>query len=78
MKHLGLMTEPELKVMCDMMACAVLDSAKIADVEEPHFVLLLFNDRRLVQFVCNCQRGDVIKALQQCADSLERQEEVPR
>lgn len=78
MKQLEYMTEPELRTFMNGCATAIVGEALHQDVEKPQFVLLLFNDPKLGQYVSNCNRQDIIKALRETADRLERGEDVPR
>jgi len=72
------MTEPELQRLCHMEGQAVEQVAAALSVEKPLFVLLLFNDPKVAQYVCNCRREDVIKAMRECALRLEGRQDVPR
>lgn len=74
MKKLEDMTEPELRELCNLAANSIVAAAEYLKVEKPHFVLLLFNDPAVAQYVCNCERADVIKAMQECANRLENRE----
>ena len=78
MKRLTDMTEPELQELLDLMATAVMEAANVSHVERPHFTLLVWNDPAVAQYVCNCERADVIKALREAADRLESRSDVPR
>lgn len=72
------MTEPELAAMCQAMSRSIDQIAAGWGVHRPLFALLLFNDPRVAHYVCNCERSDVIQAMRECADRLERQEDVRR
>jgi hypothetical protein len=78
MKALEFMTEAELAELMTTcgkqleVVCAVLGA------EKPRFVLLLFNDPSVAQYISNCERQDVIKALREAADRFERQQVIPR
>ena len=78
MKNFQNMTEPELRHFCNAAGRAVVDTAASHDIEKPMFVLVLFNDPVLGQYVSNCCREDVIKAMRETADRLEREEDVRR
>lgn len=78
MKRLEDMTEPELHDMCSCCGMAIEIVAAKFGVERPQFALLLFNDSELSQYVRNCRREDVIKAMRECADRLERNHDVTR
>jgi NACalpha-BTF3-like transcription factor len=78
LKRLQDMTEPQLQHLMKDLATSLLDTSSIHGIERPLFVLLLFNDPRVSQYVSNAQRADVIKALREAADRLERREDVQR
>jgi hypothetical protein len=77
-KKLVNMTEPELRELLQMMGYMITRCAKEVNVEKPHFVLLLFNDPQVSQYVSNCTRESTIQALREAADRLEKQEDVTR
>lgn len=72
------MTEPELAELMNAMACKIALVAMTEKVELPRFVLLLFNDPHVAQYISNCNREDTIKALREAADRLERRQDVTR
>lgn len=72
------MTEAELRPLLDTMGKTLELVAAKFGVERPYFALLLFNDPKVAQYVCNCRRADVIQAMRECADRLESREDVPR
>jgi hypothetical protein len=78
MKTLRDMDEVELNDFMKTMAGALEFTARHEGVEKPFFVLLLFNDPEVSQYIANCDRSGCIKALRQCADRLERRETVER
>jgi hypothetical protein len=78
MKRLEDMTEPELRHLLDAIGKRIEQVATSRGVDRPHFALLLFNDPRVAQYVCNCERADVIKAMRECADRLEGRQDVVR
>lgn len=78
MKLLKDMTEPQLRIALDVMAAKLMRTAELLEIEQPRFVLLLFNDPKVSQYVCNCERADMIHALREAADRLERMEDIPR
>ena len=77
MKRLEDMTEPELGDLLRAMARNIVHVAQTLDVEK-HFALLLFNDPKVGQYIANCERADVIKALRETADRLEGRQTVER
>ena len=72
------MTEPELRAAMISMADGVQAGADFAGLDKPLFVLLVFNDPKLGQYISNCKRADMITVLRETADRLERKEDVPR
>ena len=78
MKKLEFMTEPELRELMTAMANQIKATAAVMECENPLFVLLLFNDPEIGQYIANCERSDVIKALREAADRLEAKQDVPR
>ncbi len=74
------MTEPELRTYMDLLPTAT--ESVMADIPGRNgkalFVLLVFDDPGLVQYVANCERADVIKALREVADRLESREDLAR
>jgi hypothetical protein len=78
MKQLTDMTEPELRELMNLMAAGVTAAAELSNVEKPYFTLLVWNDPHVGQYICNCERADVIKALRETADRLERRMDIPR
>jgi hypothetical protein len=77
-KKLEHMTEPEIKEFCAACAVQMRVVASVFEVENPLFVLLLFNDPKIAQYVSNCQRVTIVQALREAADRLERSQDVPR
>lgn len=78
MKRLEHMTEPELKELMQNMGAAIEFTAHHLGVEKPRFVLVLFNDPKVAQYVANCERAGIIEAMRETAGRLERREDVPR
>jgi hypothetical protein len=74
------MTEPQLRDLMDSVGRSVESTAAGYPfrIKHPLFVTLLFNDPKVAQYVCNCNRSDMIKALREAADKLEQQQDVPR
>jgi hypothetical protein len=77
-KTLRDLTEPELAQLCRECARAIERTAREQGVEKPLFVLLLFNDPEIAQYIANCERADVIQALREAADRLQRKQDLPR
>lgn len=78
MKLLQDMTEPELRELMTAMATQIVAVSAVTGCEKPQFVLLLFNDAKVSQYVANVNRADCVLALREAADRLERREDVPR
>jgi hypothetical protein len=72
------MTEPELGSLMRQAARQVVRVADELGVEKPLFVLLIFNDPEVAQYIANCDRADVVKALREAADRLEGKQDVVR
>lgn len=72
------MTEPDLAELMRAMAKGVERAAAVKNVEKPHFVLLVFNDPAVAQYISNCRRSDMIAALRESADRLDSRQDVPR
>jgi hypothetical protein len=78
MKKLEDMTEPELRHLMNATCEAILAAAEFCDVEKPMFVVVLFNDPAVAQYAANCRREDIILAMRETADRLERRQDVTR
>jgi len=72
------MTEPELAEVMNTAARAVTESLEDLGVAGPLFALLLFNDPRVANYISNCDRHGVILAMRNCADRMERNQDVRR
>ena len=74
------MTEPELGQYLDLLATAT--ESVLPDGPGRNgkalFALLIFDDPKLVQYVSNCDRLDMIKVLRETADRLEKREDLSR
>jgi hypothetical protein len=77
-KRLEDMTEPELSKLLRAFADAVKSTGVRLLGEKPQFVLLLFNDPKIAQYVASIEREGAIEALRETADRLERRESVER
>lgn len=81
LKALADMTEPELGEL--MRGCArAVDQALRVNAERPDhrhkFVLVIFDDPAVAQHISSCHREDMIKAMRETADRLERKQDVVR
>lgn len=78
MKKLIDMTGPEIEEYMRLLAAsteAVLPAGP-SKSGRALFVLLVFDDPGLAQYVSNCSRENMVKALRECADRLERRETI--
>ncbi len=78
MRKLVDMTEPEIRDLLNLMGALIVKAAEASEVEKPLFALLLFNDPKLGQYCSNAERKDIIKALRETADRLDKRQDVPR
>lgn len=76
MKKLEYMTEPELKKFMNYLAGGIEFMASEMGIEKPLFALIVFNDPAIGQYVANCNREDIIKALRETANRLESEQDV--
>lgn len=76
MKKLEDMTEPELRAL----TARVLDAIKFRLPADTGFAVLFWphGEHGISQYGSNCRREDMIKALRECADRLERRQDVSR
>ena len=78
MKFIKDLDEPALSRLLGSMANRIVDTAARQEVEKPSFVLLVFNDPAVTQYIANVNRSDCIKALREAADRLEKNQDVER
>lgn len=78
MKKIRDMDEQELVGLMNLCGRSIENTCKFLGVEHPHFLLLLFNDPEICRYASNCRRDDVITAMRETADRLERCEDVER
>lgn len=80
MKPFEDMTEPELREACSRIARAT--EAELPPGPSSRgkalFVLVIFDDPKVAQYVSNANRQDIIKSMRETADRLERREDVTR
>lgn len=76
MKPLEDMTEPELRKLTS----SILDAIKARLPEGTGFCVLFwpFGEHGISQYGSNARRQDMILALRECADRLERRQDVTR
>ena len=76
MKPLEDMTEPELRELTNAVCRAVDDllppGTGFAVLFWPH------GEHKVSQYGSNCRRADMVKALREAADRLEKRQDVPR
>jgi hypothetical protein len=72
MKKLCDMTEPELSNLMNDLASG------IARKTDNCFILLIFDNPGVAQYVSNANRKDCIEAMKEAAIRLENREDVPR
>ena len=80
MKTLRDMTEGELS---DVMVRAARVSSRClprgrGPGGRPMYVLLVFDDPEVAQYISSCQRSDIIKCMRETADRLELKQDVAR
>lgn len=76
MKALEDMTEPELRELTTQ----ILNAVKERLPATTGFAVLFWphGEHGISQYGSNCSRKDMILALRECADRLERRQDVPR
>jgi len=74
------LTEPQLRQAFNAMAALLNDLMPAGPARDgaAMFVLLVFDDPGLTQFVSNCDRHNMIRALREAADRLEQDEVIER
>ncbi len=78
MKRLEDMTEPELADLMRAFGSAIKRTSVEAGIGRPQFVLLLFNDPAVCQYIASIERDGAIKAMRETADRMERKETLER
>jgi hypothetical protein len=68
------LTEPELKVLFDSIGHAVRSRLP----KQTFYAVLVFDNSGVGQYVSNAKRADMVKAMRETADRLERLEDVSR
>ncbi len=78
-KQMQDMTEPELGHLMTLLAngCNRILNAMTND-KSNKFVILVFNDPKVAQYISSCNREDAIKSMRECAHRLENKEEIER
>lgn len=72
------LNEPQLREVMLTIAKRIEGTAFELNIEKPKYVVILFNDPAIGQYISNCSREDCIKAIRETADRLERREDIPR
>lgn len=78
MNRLEDMDERALSTAMTAAAVAVERTFTQHGVEKPLFCLVVFSDPRVAQYISNCQRTDMISAMRETADRIERNQDVRR
>jgi hypothetical protein len=80
MRFLRDMTEPELREYFNLLAAAIEETLPGGSSKKGRalFVLLVFDEPGLAQYVSNAERQDIIKAMRETADRLEAKQDIPR
>jgi hypothetical protein len=80
MKSLSEMTEPELQGYFAYLARLIESVLPPGPSKRGKalFMLLVFDDPGMAQYVSNCDRATRVKALREAADRLEAREDIPR
>ncbi len=72
------MTEPELRDLMTSLAQQIEMIGRQRLDKKPLFALVVFNDPKVGQYICNCERETMIEALRETAERLEKRQDVPR
>lgn len=78
MKRLEDLDERELGILLTACGNVLVEAFTRQGVEKPLFALVVFNDPAIGQYISNCRREDMIRALRETADRLENREDVVR
>ncbi len=78
MTKLENLTEPQLHKLMRLCSTSIEGAFKVSYIEKPLFALIIFNDPAIGQYISNCERADMIKALRETADRLEKNQDIPR
>jgi hypothetical protein len=78
MRKLEFMDEPELTELMTTLATGVEAICDGLNVERPLFCLVLFNDPAVAQFISNCNRKEMIEAMRETADRMEKKDFIGR
>jgi len=78
MKLLEYCNEVELNHLMNDLARRLEDGCAINGIEKPMFALVLFNDPKMGQYCSNCNREQVIGALQELTERLVKKQDFPR
>ena len=70
------MDEPELKRVMHAVADSVINTLKEHTADEHVlFTALIFNDPRTTQYISNCHRNDMMKAMRETLQRMEAKED---
>lgn len=76
MRTLDNMTEPEITEYTTNCGIAIEYVAEKMDIEQPLFIVVLFNDPRVAAYVSNCDPLTTIEAMREVANRLEKREDI--
>jgi hypothetical protein len=78
MRQLQDLNEAQLGTLMVGCAKAIEDTFDNLLMEQARFALVIFNDPKLGQYISNCDRKAMVEALRECADRMEKGEDVTR
>ncbi len=78
LRELRNFTEPEMRVLMNDIAHAVVAASERHGLGGAQFALVLFNDPKVAQYVSSCERATMITAMRETAKRLERRQDVTR
>ena len=78
MRRLEELSHDELAQVMQLLASSFERFVKVLGIERMGFAILMWNHPRVVQYVSNCKRSEIVPALRELADKLERREDVER
>ena len=73
------MTEPQLTRLMNVCATVVREAIhQETGNSKPMFVILVFDDPKVAQYVSTCNRSTIVEALREAANRLEKREDLSR
>jgi hypothetical protein len=70
--------EVELGKLMKACALSIEQVFRYVELERPLFTLLIWNDPKIAQYICNCPRTTAIEAIRETADRLAARDDVTR